>query len=63
MELRVCPYRKAGQAWAFDIGACKEHLVSGGDGISEAGLAIEVLHLWWSPDGKGDALDVTVTTA
>ena len=63
MDLRVCPYRKVGEGWSFDIGTCRDHVVADGEGVSEAGLAVEVLHLWWSPDGRGDALDVAVAAA
>lgn len=63
MELRVCPYRKVGQNWAFDIGACKNYLVGTDDSATEAGLVVKVLHLWWASSGKDDELDVAATAA
>lgn len=63
MQLRVCQYRKAGNTWNYDPGACQQQLVAEGSDYSAYGVGVHVLHLWWSGDKKSDALDVSVTTS
>ena len=63
MQLRVCQYRKVGNAWSYDPGACQQQLVAEGSDYSAYGVGIHVLRLWWTEDEKSDALDVSVTAS
>lgn len=61
MQLQLCPSPTT-DADAVDMNKCVNHLVAAGDSVTDFGVNVNILKLWWMPNDKYDALDAVITT-